>query len=177
MVAEVGNTKMCVQEASCGVFSWDDCKFRAVLRPNTDPMVTASLNNSTRQLSGLRYDCTWVTVHTGMSLRTLAKNTKHECDSACPQWLYNRQLQPQRYTLKCVQAEYGYLPLLAQPVTALSRSSAAQRAAAFAFPLTNTGSLKQFFEALRGTIILICFFTVLYHPHPPICSDPEHTKC
>lgn len=42
MVAEVGNTRMCVQEASWGVLSWDDCRFRAVLRPNTEPMVTAS---------------------------------------------------------------------------------------------------------------------------------------
>lgn len=54
MVAEVGNTKMCVQEASCGVFSWDDCKLRAVLRPNTDPIVTASVKRSRVDLSGLR---------------------------------------------------------------------------------------------------------------------------
>lgn len=42
MVAEVGNTRMCVQEASWGVLSWDDCRFSAVLRPNTEPIVTAS---------------------------------------------------------------------------------------------------------------------------------------
>lgn len=40
--AEVGNTRMCVQDVSCGVLSWDVCMFRVVLRPNTEPVDTES---------------------------------------------------------------------------------------------------------------------------------------
>lgn len=53
MVAEVGNTRMCVQEASWGVLSWDDCRFSAVLRPNTEPIVTASVGTDTRAQGSL----------------------------------------------------------------------------------------------------------------------------
>jgi len=38
----VGKTRMWVQEVSCGVFSWDVCMFKVVLRPNTEPVDTES---------------------------------------------------------------------------------------------------------------------------------------
>lgn len=40
--ADVGKTRMWVQEVSCGVLSWDVCMFKVVLRPNTEPVDTES---------------------------------------------------------------------------------------------------------------------------------------
>lgn len=41
-MAEVGKTRMWVQEVSCGVLSCDVCMFKVVLRPNTEPVDTES---------------------------------------------------------------------------------------------------------------------------------------
>lgn len=41
-MAEVGNTRMCVQDVSWGVLSCDVCMLSVVLRPNTDPVDTES---------------------------------------------------------------------------------------------------------------------------------------
>lgn len=41
-MAEVGNTRMCVQDVSWGVLSCDVCMLSVVLRPNTEPVDTES---------------------------------------------------------------------------------------------------------------------------------------
>lgn len=41
-MADVGNTKMCVQDVSWGVLNCDVCMLRVVLRPNTEPVDTES---------------------------------------------------------------------------------------------------------------------------------------
>lgn len=49
--AEVGNTRMCVQDVSWGVLSCDVCMFRVVLRPNTEPVDTESESGQRKQKS------------------------------------------------------------------------------------------------------------------------------
>lgn len=47
-MAEVGNTRMCVQDVSWGVFSCDVCMLSVVLRPNTEPVDTESAGTGRR---------------------------------------------------------------------------------------------------------------------------------
>lgn len=57
-MADVGNTRMCVQDVSCGVLSWDVCMLRVVLRPNTEPVETESNKGDTKSLIVLKISST-----------------------------------------------------------------------------------------------------------------------
>ena len=49
-MADVGNTRMCVHDVSCGVLSCDVCMLSVVLRPNTEPVDTESETERRRAL-------------------------------------------------------------------------------------------------------------------------------
>lgn len=55
-MAEVGKTRMWVQEVSCGVLSCDVCMFKVVLRPNTEPVDTESERTHREKGSAKRHN-------------------------------------------------------------------------------------------------------------------------
>ena len=61
-IAEVGNTRMCVQDVSRGVLSCDVCMLSVVLRPNTEPVDTESAE--TRWRRDHHYDVSMIKVKT-----------------------------------------------------------------------------------------------------------------